>query len=212
MKNRIGWCNLTWNPVVGCRNDCEYCYAKKINNRFKFIENWNEPEWREKSFNKEFPKKPQRIFVGSMSEIYYWDVVWFQKVIDRIKQYPQHIFQFLTKHPKIYKEWVFPKNCWLGVTINCGRDAYKLNGFGGQNIYFLSIEPIFSYIPIDCINFVDWVIIGSETGNRKNKVSPRKEEIEVMVKQLQEKNIPIYLKNNLKNIYPKKIKEFPNRK
>lgn len=71
MTNKIGWCSSTWNPVVGCKQNCNYCYAKRINDRFKFIKDWNIPEWREKSFNKKFPKKSQRIFIGSMSEIYY---------------------------------------------------------------------------------------------------------------------------------------------
>lgn len=33
-KTKIEWCDSTWNPVTGCLNDCEYCYAKKIANRF----------------------------------------------------------------------------------------------------------------------------------------------------------------------------------
>ncbi|MEX0595047.1 MAG: DUF5131 family protein, partial [Candidatus Paceibacterota bacterium] len=119
--NKIGWCSETWNPVVGCLNNCEYCYARKIAKRFRrsiaiketlyrieeiekvkpseiLIEGdkiWDsidkfEPTFLESQFDKKFPKKPQRIFVGSMSEIYYWDMVWIQRVIDKVKQYPQH--------------------------------------------------------------------------------------------------------------------------
>jgi len=32
--NKIGWCDLTFNPVWGCLNHCEYCYARKIAKRF----------------------------------------------------------------------------------------------------------------------------------------------------------------------------------
>jgi len=32
MKNKIGWCNLTFNPAWGCRNKCPYCYARRIAN------------------------------------------------------------------------------------------------------------------------------------------------------------------------------------
>lgn len=36
MKNtKIDWCDHTWNPVTGCYHNCEYCYARKIANRFK---------------------------------------------------------------------------------------------------------------------------------------------------------------------------------
>lgn len=34
-KSRIDWCDYTWNPVTGCRHGCEYCYARRIADRFK---------------------------------------------------------------------------------------------------------------------------------------------------------------------------------
>ena len=34
MKNKIGWCDRTFNPVGGCLNHCEYCYARGIAKRF----------------------------------------------------------------------------------------------------------------------------------------------------------------------------------
>ena len=33
-KTKIDWCDSTWNPVTGCLHDCEYCYAKRIAERF----------------------------------------------------------------------------------------------------------------------------------------------------------------------------------
>ena len=33
-KTKIEWCDSTWNPVTGCLHECEYCYARKIANRF----------------------------------------------------------------------------------------------------------------------------------------------------------------------------------
>lgn len=33
-KSKIEWCDYTWNPVTGCLYGCEYCYAKRIANRF----------------------------------------------------------------------------------------------------------------------------------------------------------------------------------
>lgn len=33
-KTKIEWCDSTWNPVVGCKHGCEYCYAKRIAERF----------------------------------------------------------------------------------------------------------------------------------------------------------------------------------
>lgn len=33
-KTKIEWCDSTWNPVTGCRHECQYCYARKIAERF----------------------------------------------------------------------------------------------------------------------------------------------------------------------------------
>jgi protein gp37 len=208
--NKIGWCDMTWNPVIGCKKNCNYCYAKRINDRFKFIKNWNIPEWREKSFNKKFPKKPQRIFVGSMSEIKYWKKEWILKVLDKIKMYPQHTFQFLTKHPEVYSEYIFPKNCWLGITITNGRDSYsefRIAPENKENVFFICIEPMFDYIPIDCIDYADWVIIGLQTNPVK---IIKKELIEKMIEQLREKDIPIFLKDSILKLYPEIINIYPS--
>lgn len=34
-NTKIEWCDATWNPVTGCLHSCEYCYARKIANRYK---------------------------------------------------------------------------------------------------------------------------------------------------------------------------------
>lgn len=34
-KTKIEWCDSSWNPITGCNHDCEYCYARKIANRYK---------------------------------------------------------------------------------------------------------------------------------------------------------------------------------
>lgn len=31
--NSIGWCDLTINPITGCRNGCKYCYAERFAKR-----------------------------------------------------------------------------------------------------------------------------------------------------------------------------------
>jgi protein gp37 len=33
-KTKIEWADSTWNPVTGCLHGCDYCYARKITNRF----------------------------------------------------------------------------------------------------------------------------------------------------------------------------------
>ena len=238
MKNKIGWCSMTFNPVWGCRNHCEYCYARRIAKRFwkkRYMDEFNyylkkhpnwvwtgdqlsglwkfEPTFLESQFDKKFPKKPQRIFVGSMSEIAHWEANWVNKVIFKIYEYPQHTFQFLTKYPEIYCKWDFPKNCWLGITITNSKDAYSEFRIAPENkdhIFFICIEPMLDYIPIDCIDYANWVIIGAETGNRRGKIILKKEWIITMIRQLRDKNIPIYLKDSIIKAYPDLAFEYPN--
>ena len=236
MKNKIGWCNLTWNPVWGCLNHCEYCYARRMGKRFarKIAENeykyllhpedfTNEltnrilkfnPTWIDSQFNKKFPKKPQRIFVGSMSEIAHWEKRWVRDTLDKILEYPQHAFQFLTKFPEIYSQWYFHPNCWMGITITKEEDftsGIPYDFIISSNITFLSIEPILEKIDPNLFNElnINWVILGAETGNRKGKVIPKREWIEDIVNYCRKVDIPIYLKDSLKEIYPIEIKEFP---
>ena len=237
--NKIGWCNLTWNPVWGCNNHCEYCYARGIAKRFwakmieiesdyhhKIHQDWVltgkelrklhdfKPTLFYSQLNKSFSKKPQRIFVGSMSEIAHWEKRWVRDTLNKVLEYPQHTFQFLTKFPDIYSQWYFHPNCWLGVTITQNNDTF--NGIydflrrNDSNIKYLSFEPLLENIlDYKLIKYFDWVIIGAETGNRKGKVIPKKEWVEEIVNYCIDENIPIYLKDSLKNIYPSNIKEFP---
>jgi len=56
LKNKIEWLDggATWNPVVGCLHHCEFCYARRIAQRFgkhcteQRIHVLNEPEYKEK--------------------------------------------------------------------------------------------------------------------------------------------------------------------
>ncbi|MBA7590550.1 hypothetical protein ES708_32675 [subsurface metagenome] len=168
-------------------------------------------------FKKKFPKKPQRIFVGSMSEIYYWKEEWMGMVNEKINQYPQHTFMFLTQHPEVYAKYLWTKNCWFGVTMTRNKPIER----GGciptkKGLKFLSIEPLLEKIDIENIDDFepDWIIAGAETGNRKGKVIPKREWVEVINDFCNRTNRPLYIKDNLSKYYPEygNIKEFPDYK
>ena len=244
MSNKIGWCDMTWNPVWGCKNHCEYCYARGIAKRFwkqmhKFeyhyaVKNplcyvWTDeylsgledfkPTFLDSQFNKELPKKPQRIFVGSMSEIRYWELNWILDVLKKVEQYPQHTFQFLTKFPQVYLNFDFPKNCWLGMTITKNDDFFKgtynfifpkNNETNRHNIKYISFEPLLGKVlDLEVLKYFNWVIIGAETGNRKGKVIPNLEWVSNIVNYCRKDNISVYIKDSIKGFYPIGIKEFP---
>jgi protein gp37 len=170
--------------------------------------------WLENNFNINFPvKKPKRIFVNSMSDIAYWEQEWIENVVERIKEYPQHTFIFLTKIPKVYHFYEnlvggFPPNCMIGVTINTQKDIENLNKAANESPYnFISLEPIQEYIDYELFLYPpDWLIIGAETGNRKNKIIPEKSWIE----EFRHIDIPVFMKDNLKDIVDGNLRqEFP---
>jgi protein gp37 len=205
-KTKIDWCDYTWNPVWGCLNKCEYCYARKINHRYKYINKDFKPTWIEKNYQKKYRKdKPVRIFVNSMSDIAFWEKEWMEKVLSKIKTCPQHEYIFLTKEPVIYEKYRFPENCLLGTTITNNLDMYnKTTGkmFVKNKNRFLSIEPIHENIELlSYIEYYKWVIIGAETGNSKSKILPESEWIERIVRYCQACDIPVFLKDNIEEYY-----------
>jgi len=240
MKNKIGWCNMTWNSVWGCLNHCPYCYARKIASfRYKrmieieFNHYWKKhPTWAwtgdhlsglkdfrptflEAQFDKKFPQKSQKIFVGSMSEIKYWKNEWVEMVLKKIRQYPQHIFQFLTKFPGVYLWYKFPVNCWLGITITDTKnydylEYQKFKISNPDNLKFISFEPLLNEISIN-LEGIDWVILGAETGGRKDKVFAKRSWIESILINCYKKGIPVYIKESIIKWQPqlKRFKEFP---
>jgi protein gp37 len=236
-KTKIEWCDITWNPVWGCLRGCEYCYAKRISRRFyrkignidinykldnniipyseSLIERYEEydnlynfhPIWLESNFQKKFPKKPSHIFVNSMSDICYWQPEWIYRVFDRIKQYPQHKFLFLTKDMKSY--FInYPENCWLGITAADQKQMDNLGSFTSSHIVFISVEPIQEKIKLTVKP--NWLIIGAETGNRKNKVIPEKSWIANLLLEADRYLIPVFMKDNLKPVWGNElIQEWP---
>ncbi len=175
-----------------------------------------QPTWVESNWIKyrSFPKKPSRIFVNSMSDIAFWKRKWMHEVIDVIKMFPQHTFIFLTKDPYCYPKYNFPKNCWLGATATtAGEVAERGEKLGNMNCWarvFMSIEPIMERIPRNIIKKldIDWLIVGAETGIRKGKVVPDPAWIREILHGTS--GIPaVFLKNNLRAIYPEIVQEFP---
>jgi len=87
-------------------------------------------------------------------------------------------------------------------------DYQKFKISNPNNLKFVSYEPLLDEIFVN-LQGIDWIIVGAETGNRKGKVIPKREWVEDIVEYCRRKNIPIYLKDSLKNIYSREIKEFP---
>lgn len=180
-KTKIDWGIkdlYTWNPVIGCKHGCSYCYAKRINDRFHYISEWTAPVLFQHRLDEPWElKKPSTIFVGSMCDLFgeWVSTDWIKDVLSAVKHLPQHIFMFLTKNPWRYKDFQFTSNCRLGTTIESNADNRRVEVMDtncGISM-FLSIEPIIgSCEGLDLACF-EYVIVGAMTGPRA--VKPKQE-------------------------------------
>jgi len=210
-KTKIEWTDYSWNPITGCLHNCWYCYAKKLFTRFgKSFEPIFYPE-RLNELKK--LKKPAKIFVCSVADLFakWTPEEWRYKVLDEIEkpEYNHLIFQLLTKNPENIRVRA-KDNIWIGTTITNQSEfqkAYDLV-YEYQGTKFLSFEPILEQIdlkPIECINAIDWIIVGKLTGSKKVELDT--DWINILLEETAEANIPIFLKNNLN--WHIKIQEFP---
>jgi protein gp37 len=212
-KSSIEWCDYTWNPIWGCLNNCDYCYARKIGIRFKG--HFNPTFYPERLGQPLENKNPSRIFVGSMTDIM-GDFIpegWINEVLDVVKKAHWHTFLFLTKNPSRYYMFDFPDNCWLGTTLTGGEDDYSridnlLDHDSGicNHIIFVSVEPFLSpfiYYPFEGI---DWIIVGAQTGNKPKQ--PEVEWLEGLDQFCRHHKIPMFYKNNITAVRDKS-REFP---
>lgn len=191
-KTNIEWCDYTWNPVVGCKHGCSYCYARKINNRFKIIPKWDEPQFFSERMEQPIKAKPgSKIFVGSMCDLFgeWVPSDWIHEIIDVCRAVDDVTFMFLTKNPKRYNEFDFPKNCQVGVTVTTGKGTH-MYAIASMNKTFLSIEPLLGSFENTIIQGYDLVIVGAMTG--PGAIKPKKEWIESI------KHPNIFYKENIK--------------
>ena len=108
MASRIEWTEETWNPVTGCTKvspGCRHCYAERFSERFRGVpghpyEMGFDLTLRPERLRKPLGwKKPRRVFVNSMSDLFHEDVP--DEFIDRVfvvmSMTERHTFQVLTK-------------------------------------------------------------------------------------------------------------------
>ena len=205
-KTKIDWADYTWNPIKGyCPNTCSYCYAHRMYNRFGWDKNLRYDTIEMNRIHK--IKKPSRIFVGSTIDMYHSVINqgWIRTIIEMSKLHPEHTFITLTKYPENLYKYSFPKNWWLGTTIdykNINR-YYNLIDTFSENKLFISFEPLLSSMVTINLSAIDWIIIGGKFPSPLHK----NEWIDDIVWRADKLNIPIFIKKNAN--YPIERKEFP---
>jgi len=147
--------------------------------------------------------KPRTIFVCSMADLFgeWVPDEWIKAVFDACLAAPQHRYLFLTKNPKRYRELdeagLLPRtiDCWWGASTPHKADKYNIG-----NHSFVSIEPILEDFTGATQIHAHWVIIGAETGNRRDKVVPKRDWIMPFVELCDQQGTPVFMKESLREI------------
>jgi len=181
--SEIEWTDATWNPVSGCKiisPGCTNCYAMRMAARLQAMEHKNYVGSVRKSGNKyvwtgkiklidealEAPlkwKKPKRIFVNSMSDLFQDGVPdsFIKKVWNSMEKAHWHHYQILTK-----------RQVWIGTSVESeefnSRIDYlrKIPNF----IKFISFEPLIDSVGKVDLTDIDWAIVGGESGPKSRPI------------------------------------------
>lgn len=171
-----------------------------------------EPTFHKYRLNDYIDKKGRNIFVCSMADLFgkWVPDEWIDEVFKACDNAPQHNYLFLTKNPMRYEylhqHGILRKrdNMWYGCSATVRTYDYW---YDSQYNTFTSIEPILE--PME-VPQAKWIIIGAETGRRKDKVIPERAWIKDIVNECKECGIPMFMKSSLIDIWGESlIQEFP---
>ncbi len=177
----IEWTESTWNPLTGCTKvspGCKHCYAERMAHRLQAM---GQPNY-VNGFNLTLHehvlkaplnwKKPQMIFVNSMSDLFHKDVPlnFILNVFSVMKEASWHTFQLLTKRSERLLELdpvlEWPSNVWTGVSVERSDYRFRIDHLRQThaNTKFLSLEPLLGPLPHLSLDGIHWVIVGGESG------------------------------------------------
>jgi protein gp37 len=187
INSTIEWTGSTWNPLTGCTKvspGCKHCYAERMARRLQVMGQLNYANGFKLTLHEnalELPlhwKKPQTIFVNSMSDLFIKDVplAFIEQVFDVMHRANWHQFQVLTKRserlielsPKL--EWA--PNIWMGVSVELEKYSSRIDHLRqtGAIVKFISLEPLLGPIPRLNLENINWVIVGGESGPKARPV------------------------------------------
>jgi len=155
----IEWTESTWNPVTGCTKlspGCKHCYAERMAERLQLMGQANYRNGFVLTLQPhalELPlrwKKPQRIFVNSMSDLFHDQIPlsYLKRVFQVMTDAHWHVFQVLTKRSERLEETAqslsWPPNVWMGVTIENRRFVHRADYLRGVSAVgrLISAEPL----------------------------------------------------------------------
>lgn len=177
----IEWSDATWNPLTGCTKispGCAHCYAETMSKRLQLM---GQPNYRNAfaltlhEHMLEVPltwKRPRKIFVNSMSDLYHKDVPaeFIERVFQTMTRAHWHEYQILTKRADRLEEIApslpWARHIWQGVSVESADYTFRIDHLRRTpaHIKFLSIEPLLGPIPDLDLSGINWVIVGGESG------------------------------------------------
>jgi protein gp37 len=183
----IEWTESTWNPVTGCSKisaGCKHCYAERMAERLQAM---GQPNYKNgfaltlQPKMLEMPlrwKKPQTIFVNSMSDLFHDDVPveYVKQVFDVMRRAHWHRFQVLTKRASrladLDAELEWTPNIWMGVSVETSKYVDRIEDLRRTraHVRFLSLEPLLGPLPALDLRGIHWAIVGGESGPRARPV------------------------------------------
>lgn len=208
-NSKIEWTESTWNPVTGCTKisaGCKNCYAERMAKRLCAMGQANYANGFELTMHPhvlEYPlgwKKPQVIFVNSMSDLFHEDVPldYIRQIFDVMTRANWHTFQILTKRSERLAELApllnWPENVWMGVTVENADCAYRIDDLRDvpSAVRFLSMEPLLSGVEDMNLENIDWVIVGGESGPGSRPIE--KQWVRDIRKQCKNADVPFFFK------------------
>ena len=180
-SSKIEWTESTWNPVTGCTKvsaGCRNCYAERMSRRLQAMGQANYRNGFKVTCHPEVLsrplewKKPQTIFVNSMSDLFHEEIPeeFIFDAFDVMQRAHWHQFQVLTKRSERLREMApllsWSENVWMGVTVENDRCEHRIADLQAvsAHVRFLSLEPLLGPLEGLDLRNIDWVIVGGESG------------------------------------------------
>lgn len=131
-ETKIEWTDYVWNPFSGCVKvspGCDHCYAETLAERYrgsKAFPNGFDLTYRPKKLLDPYSwKKPCKIFVNSMSDLFLGSVsrTYLKTIWATMLGADWHIYQILTKRPIVAARLIkdldleLAPHIWLGVSV-----------------------------------------------------------------------------------------------
>lgn len=121
----------TWNPFVGCKFNCKYCYAPEIYKRFSKCEDCKAftPHFHPERLKQKF-KLNETVFVCSMGDISFTSFEQFNQILEVTNHYIDTNFYIQSKNPAYFNEYIkcyssdIRSNIFLGTTIETNWDTW----------------------------------------------------------------------------------------